>query len=305
MQDFAGKVALITGAGSGLGREFALEAHRRGMRLFLADIREDAVRRTVQEILAQGGTAVACVADVSLEADVDRMIREAMEACGRIDLLINNAGIPMGGSVVDLPAREWEWAIQVNCMSQVYAMKRVIPIMSAQDTAGHIVNVASAAGLNTLGQMNAYVATKHFSVALSESVWYDMQAQGEDIRVSVVCPGFMHTGLHRYEQSRPARFADKTDPFYSSRTYAALQESARREVTGGKPMGDIGAQVFDAIEKDAFYILPHKEEKVLIRYRMRNILLERTPDIRFSKAVLLYRSGYRSFKTLLRILKLW
>lgn len=136
------------------------------------------------------------MADVSLESGVDAMIDEAVACFGKIDLLINNAGIMMGGSVVDLPAREWEWAFQVNCMSQVYAMKRVIPIMKQQGTSCHIVNVASAAGLVPSYQMPAYTATKQFCVALTESVSLELEESAKNIKLSVFCPGFVKTSLH-------------------------------------------------------------------------------------------------------------
>jgi len=109
------------------------------------------------------------------------MMQEVIAQYGRLDLLINNAGIDMPGSIVHLPPKEWERAFQVNCMSQVHAIKRAIPIMEKQTTAGIIVNVASASGLISLPCMPAYSATKHFSVALTESVSLDLQEAGSRI----------------------------------------------------------------------------------------------------------------------------
>lgn len=285
MKEFSGKTALITGAGNGFGAEFAKEAGKRGMKVLAADINEEGARRTRDAIREAGGTSELCVVDVSLEADIERMVRSAMDAFGRIDLLINNAGIALGGSVVDLPARDWEWIIAVNNLSQVHAMKRVIPIMLAQGSPCHIVNVASLAGLVTLGRMPAYFATKHFSVALSESVFYDLQAMGADIGMSVFCPGYARTDLHHCERHRPGRFASKDDPYYSSEKYKEIQKRAERVVTGGMSLDRIGSIVFRAIERGDFYIETDKKAKLLIARRAGDILFERRPKLAFLRRV--------------------
>ncbi len=304
MRGFKDRVALITGAGNGFGREFAREANRRGMRLFLADIDEADLKRTQREIQDAGGRAEICVADVSLESEVDRMVQDAISAWGQIDLLINNAGIAIGGSVTDLPSRDWEWIIGVNNMSQIYAMKRVIPMMMRQGTPCHIVNVASMAGLVTMNGMPAYFATKHFCVALSESVCYDLQAAGADIGMSVYCPSFIRTDLHHYERHRPARFQAPEDPYYSSLTYRKYLRMAKLVVTTGTPIEPVGPCVFDAIEKDKFYIEPHPEGKQLIRHRTRNILKGRRPNLQFINVARARQGGNRSLKLFLRLMKI-
>lgn len=304
MKDFKNKVALITGAGSGLGKELAIEAHKRGMRLFLADINEETVSQTVMEIRKTGGIAEYCVTDVSSEDGVNKMIDEAMSKYGQIDLLINNAGIARGGSIVDLPARDWEWCIHVNCLSQVYAMKRVIPIMNAQKTPCHIVNMASSAGLITIERMPAYAATKHFVVGLSESICYDLQSEKSKIKISVICPGFMKTNLYKSEERRPERFKDSEDPFYKSEKFSKLEKNTKKFINQGESLDGFGKFVFDEIEKDKFYILPHKSIKTVIQHRLNNIVKERTPNLDFYRAAYKFGEGDKSLKNLLTILKL-
>lgn len=286
MKEFKNRVALITGAGNGFGHEFAVEAYKRGMKLFLVDIDESDVNRTVQEIRRMGGTAQACVADVSLEDDVERMVNEAMAAYGQIDLLINNAGVAIGGSVLDVPSRDWEWIIHVNDLSQVYAMKRVIPIMKKQGTPCHIVNVSSLAGLVTMGGMPAYFATKHFSVALSESVYYDLQTEKANIQMSVFCPSFVQTDLHHYERHRPARYQAPEDPYYQSEYYKFVLKQAEHVITTGTELAPVGPFVFDAIEQGKFYIELHPEGKLLIQHRAEDILEERVPSADFLNAAI-------------------
>lgn len=302
MQDLHGKVAVITGAGSGFGKEFAKEAHKRGMLLFLADIRGEAAENTAREIREAGGMAYACQADVSLENDVNAMIDGAMEHFGRIDLLINNAGIMMGGSVLDLPGKDWEWTFQVNCMSQVYAMKRVIPIMKKQGTPAHIVNVASVAGLVPSHQMPAYTATKNFCVGLTESVCLELQESAKNINLSVFCPGFVKTSLHKYEETRPKRFCDSAEGFYKSAAYKDIQKHAHENISNGSSLDTIAPALFDGIEKNQFYILPHKSYLVLIRNRLGNIINGRTPDVQLYNAASAYERGDKS-PSVLKILR--
>ena len=281
MKVFSDKVALITGAGNGFGQEFAKEATRRGMKLMLVDIEEDDVKRTQTWVKENGGTAEIFVADVSLEDDVEKMVNKTMEVYGRIDLLINNAGIAVGGSVEKLPTRDWEWIIHVNAFSHIYSMKRVIPIMKAQGTPCHILNVCSLAGLLTMGSMPAYFSSKHFAVALSESVYYDLQEEHANIKMSVFCPSFVQTDLNHYYRHRPARYTDNTDPYYASDYARHIQDIADRVITTGTPLDPVGPFVFDALEKDKFYIELHPGTKPMIKHRLRDIIKERVPDLQF------------------------
>lgn len=278
MKVFDKKVALITGAGHGFGLEFAKEAHKRGMRLFLTDIDSDALEKAADEIRAAGGAVDSLVMDVSLENDIKLMVQKCTTVFGQIDLLINNAGVAIGGAVTDIPTKDWEWIIGVNVMSQIYAMKYIIPIMEKQGTDCHILNVASMAGLVTLGNMPAYFGIKHFSVALSESVSYDLQATESKIKISVFCPSFVRTDLYHFEDHRPERFKEGSNPYYSSETYQNILKRAKHVIENGTSLKTVAPFVFQDLERDKFYIILHKKPKLLVLKRMLNIIWERNPD---------------------------
>lgn len=185
MKEFEGKVAVITGAGNGFGVEIAKECAYRKIKMILVDIEKEDVELTKKMVCSMGGEAIALQADVTLFEEVKKMIDIAIEEYGQIDLLFNNAGVAIPGVIWELPMRDWDWIVQVNVMSQVYAMNLAIPIMLKQNTPCHIINTASVAGLITSDGMPAYHTTKHAAVALSESVSYDLQKINANIKISV------------------------------------------------------------------------------------------------------------------------
>jgi short-subunit dehydrogenase len=152
--------------------------------------------------------------------------------------------------------------------------------MMKQGTPCHILNVASVAGLLTSPHMPAYFATKHASVALTESVYYDVQASGAQIKMSVFCPGYVQTDLHNSERHRPERYSDPSDPYYSSEKFAINKARAKHVIETGMPIDSIGMSVFQAIEDEIFYILTDPRYSTVIGGRVKNILEGKVPDIK-------------------------
>ena len=279
MKEFEGKVAVITGAGNGFGVEIAKECAYRKIKMILVDIEKEDVELTKKMVCSMGGEAIALQADVTLFEEVKKMVDIAIEEYGQIDLLFNNAGVAIPGVIWELPMRDWDWIVQVNVMSQVYAMNLAIPIMLKQNTPCHIINTASVAGLITSDGMPAYHTTKHAAVALSESVSYDLQKINANIKISVLCPGFVQTDLHHYEKHRPERFKDESDPYYQSESFRAGQATAEHVITTGIPVDSIGMSVFQAIEDEDFYILTHPIYSTLIGKRVKDMLEGKGPDL--------------------------
>lgn len=192
MSDFQGRIAVITGAGSGVGAALARELGRRGAHVICADLAADNARAVAAEITSSGGRATAMQIDVTDAAQVAGLIETTAATHGRIDLMFNNAGISVAGDARDLTLEHWRRVLDVNLMGVVYGTDAAYKQMAKQGD-GHIVNIASLAGLIPFPTNAPYATSKHAVVGLSLS----MRAEGEDlgVKVSAVCPGFIQTNI--------------------------------------------------------------------------------------------------------------
>ncbi|NLW79313.1 MAG: SDR family NAD(P)-dependent oxidoreductase [Ruminococcaceae bacterium] len=279
MKEFKGKTAVITGAAHGFGAVLALEAARRGMKLLLADIDAPALDAVAAEARALGAEATAFAADLSLYENVHEMIARAVATYGTVDLLINNAGIAFRGKVWAVPPTDVDWMIDINLKAMLWGMHEAMPIMMAQGTPCHIVNVSSGAGITTARGMAAYHATKHAVVAATESTAYDLEEQGiTNIGLTLFLPGYIQTDLHHCEQRRPARYRQDM-PYHRTGTWRADQAQLEADITGGLPIDVVVPAVFGAIENDQFYVVTHPETLKIVAVRAEDMIEGRTPSI--------------------------
>jgi NAD(P)-dependent dehydrogenase (short-subunit alcohol dehydrogenase family) len=190
--EFSGRVAIVTGGGSGIGRALAQELGRRGAIVTVADFREDGARDAAAGIRASGGRASAAYADVRRAEDVQRLVDDAVAANGRLDLMVNNAGIGVGGEIRDLTLEHWAAAIDANLRGVVHGVAAAYPVMIRQ-RAGHIVNIASLSGLIPSPGLGPYATTKGAVVSLTGALRAEAEAYG--VRASVACPGFVDTAI--------------------------------------------------------------------------------------------------------------
>jgi len=287
MKEFEGKTALITGAAYGFGFELVKQAAMRKMNIVAVDIMGDALKACEPVARELGAKDIVLVeADVSLYEDTKKAVDITMEKFGQIDLLVNNAGTAVPGPITDIPIEDWEWVVQTNFMSHIYFMKQVIPIMAAQGTHCHILNVASIAGLITFRGLPTYYTTKHAAAALSECVQYEVQEKGFDIQVHLFCPGYVQTNFHNVGDYRPERFKSALeDPYYQSEVCKVETERAQNDVKSGVPIDGFGEIVFKAIEDDQFYILTHAPYNQLIMLQSKNRVDGVNPDINFLKSL--------------------
>jgi len=280
MNEFLGKVAVITGAGNGFGIEFAKECANRQMKVVLADICEDDLQQTEGLLKEMGCDVLAVPTDVSIYEQVSQLATKTIEHFGQVDLLFNNAGVVVPGPVWEIPMNDWDWIMSVNVNGIAYGLRAFIPIMLEQGTACHIVNTASIAGLLTTPSMAAYHTSKHATVALSESVNYAMQAKQAQIKLSVFCPGFVQTNLHHSDDYRPERFKiNPNEPYYQSKTFYEGLKRAEHVINTGIPIDSIGQSVFTAIEEERFYILTHPKYNPMIGKRVKDMLEGVIPSV--------------------------
>ena len=275
MQEFQGKVAVITGAASGIGRGIAERCVNEGMNVVLADINEDSLNKAEAELSALGGTMIAVKTDVSKRCDVELLADRAMNAFGQVHLLFNNAGVTAGGVPWEASWNDWEWVIGVNLWSVIHGVKVFTPLMLAQNTESHIINTSSLAGLIVGAGSAPYAATKHAVVALSESLYLSLQEQNSLVKVSVLCPGLVRTNIVDAERNRPEDLCD--EPVSRTPEMLARQAAFKAAIEASMSPRQVADIVFDAIRAEQFYILPHPEYAEVIQLRTDKLLRLENP----------------------------
>lgn len=276
MRELAGKVAVITGAGSGFGREFARIGAREGMKLVLADVQQDALDGAVEEMRSAGAEALGVIADVSSAADVERLAARAWERFGAVHLLFNNAGVAGGGGFVwESSLKDWQWILGVNVMGVVHGIRAFVPRMLKQDCECHVVNTASAAGLVSAPLMSAYNVSKHAVVTLSETFFHDLRVANAKVGVSVLCPAFVPTNIRSSERNRPPQLSDDAPPTPSQ---VAARERSEKAVSSGRlSAAEVASMTFEAVRENRFYVITHPKMLASVELRMQDILARRNP----------------------------
>jgi NAD(P)-dependent dehydrogenase (short-subunit alcohol dehydrogenase family) len=275
MKDFHGKVAVITGAASGIGRGMAERCLNEGMKLVLADIDDESLAKAETELKSLGGTVLGVRTDVSKRSDVERLAKRTLDAFGQVHLLVNNAGIGAGGSPWEATWNDWEWAIGVNLWGVIHGVKVFTPLMLAQNVECHIVNTASAAGLVVGGASAPYSVTKHAVVALSESLYLTLQRRNALVKVSVLCPGLVRTNIINAERNRPAGL--KNEPVEMTPEMRAGLDFFKAALEASMPPLQVADRVFEAIRKEQFYVLTHPEWIEVIQMRVDDLLRMQNP----------------------------
>ena len=274
MQAFKNKVAVITGAASGIGRALAERCAHEGMKVVLADVDMDALTTAEAALHATGVPVLAVETDVSKAHDVETLAQRTLAAFGAVHLLCNNAGVWGGISVWESSLADWEWVLGANLWGVIHGVHTFVPLMLAQETEGHIVNTASLAGFITGRGPAAYRVSKHAVVALSEILYHQLAQRGANVKVSVLCPGAVDTQIIDAARNRPGHLlaAGPLPP-----GDGAMREAKRQEVQAGMSPAQVAEHVFNAIKADKFYVFTHPEGKVWIQARMDDILHEHHP----------------------------
>ena len=300
MKEFKNKVAAITGSATGIGRAFAEEAAKRGMRLALIDINTEGLEETKAICEKAGAPKVVTIkTDVTKYEEVRFSILRVMQEYGQLDLMFANAGIATAGWVYNHPPQDWAWAMNTNVLGLTYYVHEVLPIFKQQGTPCHFLFTASIAGLITgLRYNTAYLASKHAAVCIAEAV-RDLAENDPDysmMGVSVFCPEYVHTNIHNSEDHRPADYSVPCDPFYATDSYWDYRRLFDSNITvKGMNPAFVGPYLFEAVEENHMYKVPHMHTHEQIRARHRRIEsdLERRTAVGAAAAVQIERQQIR------------
>jgi NAD(P)-dependent dehydrogenase (short-subunit alcohol dehydrogenase family) len=282
MKDFEGKVAVVTGAASGIGKALAERCLAEGMHVVMADIQEDALQVAAESLSAGGNNSILPVqVDVSIGEEIDKLLKKTVDEFGAVHLLFNNAGVGGGGNTWEATQRDWDWVLGVNLWSVIYGVQKFVPQMLKQDTECHIVNTASMAGLMG-GTTNAcYSVTKFGVVALTENLYQDLLAANAKIGVSVLCPGFVNTNIFDSGRNRPDHLSNAEAESQPTPEQAARIEMFKEILRTGMQPEDLANIVFDAIRENRLFILTHDSFKPFVTERANNIVNGVNPPASF------------------------
>ena len=247
---------VVTGGANGIGKTIALGFAKRGSDVAIVDIHGDEAEAAAAELRALGSDAFAITADVSVLEQCGMVFDTVMQKFGRVDVLVNDAGVSALSDVEHIPEKDIRWVYETNVYSHWFMMQKFLPQMRAQKTHCQIINVCSIAGLISMNGAPAYFSSKHAAVALSECVYKQMRAENADIDVSVFCPGYVKTEMHLTDRHRPERFAIRDDePYYHTEEYAKFVAFNKYLLDNGNDVETAVNSIFKALEKDQFYIL--------------------------------------------------
>lgn len=281
MKDFKDKVAVVTGAASGIGRGMVEVFVAAGMKVVLSDIDAQALEETTRSLLDAGADVHSVVTDVSKAEQVNDLARQTLSKYGAVHVLCNNAGIFIGdGASWKSPLDDWRWIVGVNLMGVVHGIHSFLPIMIEQDSEAHIVNTASMGGL-IAGGSAPYGATKSAVVGLTENLYIELRRGGFKPNVSVLCPGIVNTNIMNSRSHRPAEFGGSPAPQAGPASVAQikLRDQAAEVLKKAMSPRAVGDQVLGAIRDERLYVLTHPELNAYIELRARNIVNGENPIV--------------------------
>ena len=273
MESLKDRVAVVTGAASGIGLGMAEQFARAGMKVVMADIEGPALREASATVERLGADVLARVTDVSELTSMQALARESVERFGAVHVVCNNAGVGGGGDAWRGPIAAWHWVVGVNLMGVVHGIHAFLPLLEAQGE-GHIVNTGSMAGVGR-GALGAYGATKHAVVALSEDLYLDQVTRQTGVGVSVLCPGWVRTRIIESRRNWPARLGPVPPDPEGSEPLRAMFDQLIAE---GMPPMAVADLVIDAIRAGRFWIFPHPEWLDGVLAWTHSMIEQRNPD---------------------------
>ncbi len=279
MKQLTGRVAVITGAASGIGLALAKRCAAAGMTVVMADIERPVLQREADALAAGGIEVLAVPTDASVLDDVERLCDETLRRFGAVHLLFNNAGVGSRGlPISELPLRDFEWVLGVNLWGVIHGLHVFLPHLLVQDEA-HVVNTASISGLYHLPRMGPYNASKAAVVALSETLKFELDEYGAPVGVSVVCPSWVRTNISQAVRNLPERLSYEltTDQARQMAEYKSRRAEQKSSDEALEP-ADIAEQVIRAVLDNRFYVITHPESHDNLSNRFARILGGSNPE---------------------------
>ncbi len=283
MKRFKDKVAVITGAASGIGRGIAERSVAEGMKVVLADVQEEALKEVETELRDKGGEVLVVRVDVSKAEDVQRLADLTLDTFGGVHLLCNNAGVASGGLIREHTLADWQWIVGVNLWGVIHGVHIFLPIMLQQDADCHIVNTASVEGLWERIGSAPYQVTKHGVVTLSEVLKMELLSEASRVGVSVLCPAAVSTNVVDTSKSRPAHLQNPPELQPPITPDMARQIARiRKGMEDGMDPLEVADHVFRAVQEGRFYILTHPQHNEHLRKHLKKraewLLNDGTPE---------------------------
>lgn len=266
MNEFDDRVAVITGAASGIGLAYADALGRLGMHLVLADIEADALQRAQDAVAAHARSVITVVTDVSSAASVDALADIAFGAHRTVHLLANNAGVSVTRSLLTANRADWQWLLGVNVWGVINGISSFVPRMVELGAPGHVVNTCSIASWTVMPGYGMYSATKHAAAAITEALHGDLRAAGAPIGVTAVCPSLVRTKLFSSDRNRPDELSDGMP--------SSLAEQERIDAIGdGIQSPEVVAEaMLEGVRNDRLWVFPNRSRLGAIRERFERVI---------------------------------
>jgi len=281
MQELSGRVAVVTGAASGIGRALAQRFVEEGMKVALADVETEALERARRE-LSQAGEVIAVPTDVAQADSVRGLAQATLDAYGKIHLVCNNAGVFAGGLSWEASLADYEWVLGVNTWGVIHGIRTFVPILLDQAEPGWVVNTVSMAGLTAAPLSAAYFMSKHAALAISESLYHELATREEPVGVSVLCPEVINTGIGRSDRNRPPHLKRAEDEENAS--HDLVEGALRQFAAEGLDPSAMAERVVAGIREGRFYLLSEQggSWRASCDTRLEDIRLARNPTFQMT-----------------------